>query len=76
MVHKSVLVDLCKVNAWNIYRDYYFQLSLPSSKMLTLCQFENELEKALMYANKVSTPNQQGRQSKWQSSNSTIAPSC
>ena len=64
MVHKSVLVDLCKVNAWNIYRHYYFQLALPSSKMGTLCQFEKELEKALIHVNKVSTPNQRGRSSK------------
>ena len=77
MVHKSVLAfgRYMQSKPWNMYRCDYSQVALPSNKMLTLCQFANELGKALMHANKASTPNQRGRPSKRQSSSGTSAPS-
>lgn len=68
------LIDICKVNAWNMYRRDYSQLGLSSNKMRTLCQFANKLGKKLMHTNKTSTPNQQSRPSKLQRSSSTNAP--
>lgn len=62
------LVDICKVNASNMYWRLYSQLVLPSNRMLTLCQFSNELVKVLMHVNKASTLNQRGKPSKQQSS--------
>ena len=58
-----------------MYRSDYSQLAVPNNKMLTLCQFANELGKALMYANKASTTNQRGRPSKRRRSSGTNAPS-
>ena len=58
------LIDICKVNAWNLYCRHYAQLNLPQSKMLSLCQFSTQLGHALMYSNKVPTVNQRRRSSK------------
>lgn len=49
---------------WRVnFLEYSIQFALPSNEMLTLCQLANELGKALMHANKPSTPNQRGRPS-------------
>ena len=33
------LIDICKINASNLYRRHFAQLNLPKQKMLSLCQF-------------------------------------
>lgn len=47
MVYKSVwhLLDICKINTWNMYRCDYSKLALPSNKMFALCQIANDWER-------------------------------
>ena len=58
------LIDICKVNGWNLYRRHFVQINAPGEKMLSLCQFSNNLGASLMYSNKVVTGSQRGRPSK------------
>lgn len=68
------LIDICKVNAWNLYRRHFAQLNLPKQKMLSLCQFSTQLGQALMYSNKFFAGSQRGRPSK-RASSASIKPS-
>ena len=45
-------VDICKVNAWLLYRRYATQLSIPKRKQLTLVQFTTKVADRLLFCRK------------------------
>ena len=58
------LVDICKVNAWNMYRRHCQQKGVANRKMMSLLQFSRQLASALIHANKIHVQKQTGRPSK------------
>ena len=58
------LVDICKVNAWLLYRRHYEQMGFPARKRKSLMNFSCEIAEALIYADKGPEKPTQGRPSK------------
>ena len=58
------LIDICKVNAWNLYRRHHVQNGFSDDKLLSLRLFSCDLANSLVHANKPAQNNQRGRPSK------------
>ena len=58
------LVDICKVNAWLLYRRHYKQSGFPARKAKSLMKFSCEIAEALIYASKTPEKPTRGRPSK------------
>lgn len=58
------LVDICKVNAWLLYRRHCKQMGLPTRKVKSLMKFSCEVAEALIHASKTLEKPQRGRPSK------------
>ena len=58
------LLDLFKVNAWNLYRCHFARYEKPMRQMLCLLKFSTALGNALIHTNKPVHVNRPGRPSK------------
>ena len=65
------LVDICKVNAWLLYRRHCQQRGLPARQIKSLMKFSCEIAEALIYANKAADKPTRGRPSKRASTEGT-----
>ena len=48
------LLDICKVNAWLLYKRYATQLKMPIRRQMKLAEFTSKIANALIYRGKPS----------------------
>ena len=58
------LIDISKVNAWNLYQRHFDQYEKPRRQMFCLLEFSNALGNTLIHANKPVLVNRPGGPSK------------
>ena len=65
------LVNIPKVNVWNLYRRHFVQFEKPKRQMFCLLKFSTAFKNALIHASKSVIVNSPGRPSKRASSDNS-----